>query len=203
MKRTLLLLAIFCMVFSASAQLIKQGSKAPWKKPVAEKYLAGAVPVVDGVVVFSRTVDLPAALAANHDEAFETTKRWIANGFAQSQQPISRKSNEVNAEKRFFSLQIEQWLTFTDKVLNLDRSRIYYTLDVFIDGNKAYLTIYGISYLYEEEREAMKMTAEEQITDAVALKKGGKTLYPEYGKFRVCTIQMVDNITASLQEAMK
>jgi len=203
MKRIFLLLVVACMVFTASAQLIKEGSKAPWKKPVAEQYLKGAVPVENGKVIFNRNVDLSTDKTGNLDKTFEEAKHWIANQFGSNPDMLSRKSIEISPEKHSFSVQVEQWLVFTNKALSLDRSRIYYTLSIQLVDGKAMLSISDISYLYEEEREAIRLTAEEQIVDEVCLKKDGKSMYPAYGKFRVRTIQMVDNIEASLQETLK
>lgn len=203
MKRIFFLLTLACTIFAASAQLIKEGERAPWKKPVVAQFLQGAVPVVDGKVLFTRTIEISDAKAANLDQTFEMAKHWVSNQFGSNPDMLSRKSIDVNASAHTFTLQVEQWLVFTNMAWSLDRSRIYYTMNVTMQGNKATLTFSDITYLYEEERAPTKLTAEEQIIDEVCLKKNGKTFFPTYGKFRVRTIQMVDSIAQSLQDAMK
>lgn len=218
MKRFLLLFLASCMALTLSAQeehlmggIIgammhpenekAEVKKAAWKTPVEEKYLAGAVPTVDGKVVFSRTIEL--SKDADLDKAFTSGKQWVANTLSKDPQAISRRSINIDPAAHCFALHIEQWITFTNKKLALDRTRVYYTLNVKMEDTKVMLTFSDITYLYEEERTPQELTAEEQITDEAALQKNGKSFYRTYGKFRTGTIDMVDAVTESLAEALK
>jgi len=202
MKRLFLLLTIACMAMGANAQLIKEEIK-PWNKPVDEKYLAGAVPTVDGKVVFTRTFTLSENSTKQADLVFKEAKAWIGNQLNVNEDMISRKAVSVDSVKHEFTLHVEQWLIFTDKALSLDRTRIYYKLDYKINGNQVTMTVSDIHYLYEEERTPTRLTAENQITDKISIKKNGKTFYPFFGKFRVRTIQMVDKLEEGFKNASK
>lgn len=203
MKKLLAFFAVLFMAASLSAQVFSNepGTKSPWKKPVDEKYLAGAVPEVNGKVVFTRTVELQGAMT-DTEKALEKAKLWVSTQLSAHPDIIARKNQGIDHASHSFKLDVAQWLVFTNAVLSLDRTKCFYTLQVAIQPGKATLTVSDIHYLYEEEREPRELTAEQQITDKAAIKKG-KSFYPEFGKFRVRTIQMVDSLEESFQNYMR
>ena len=70
-----------------------------------------------------------------------------------------------------------------------------YPLMAECSDNKVKVTIFRISYWYEEERDGgERFKAEEWISDAAAINKAGTKLYPRSGKFRRKTIDRVEEI---------
>lgn len=198
MKNVLLIaLSLFVSVSTLSAA--PEGKHA-WKAPVEQKYLAGAVPVVDGKVAFTRTIELPAALNGKADAAYESAKSWLTAYYNNGgEDMVARKSVLTDAAAHHFAVELAQYIYFVKSSLVTDRTKIFYTIDVKIEGSKAVLTVSDISYRYDEERAAEDFTAEQQIVDAVAIKKNGKKLFPNYGKFRTQTIDLVDALADSLK----
>ena len=185
---TLLLLLGMC---SASAQLIKE------KEPVDPKYLAGAVPVVDGKVTFSR--DVPVPVPMSQDSLFRYVHRW-ANYFFSEQKAL--KYYDLGSDRKAFihDLGVAQYLVFKNKALALDRARIFFRLNIKQEDGILHVSMTDISYLYEEDRDPFKVTAEEWITDEKSLnrKKTG-FLHGGQGKFRMKTIDHFEEIISDLQ----
>ena len=99
---------------------------------------------------------------------------------------------------------VEEYMTFSHVFLNLDRTRFIYQLQAQVEGNKVKLAISQISYYYNEERDGTKGTtykAEEWISDAEAINKKGTKLYPRSGKFRIKTIDRVEEIFEDCMDA--
>lgn len=203
MMKNVLLIALSLLV-SFSTLNAAPKEKHAWKAPVAEKYLVGAVPVVDGKVVITRAIELPAALAGQTDTAYEAAKAWLTHYYNEAgENMIARKSVLTDATAHHFAVEMAQYIYFVRTVLVTDFSKIFYTIDIKIDANNILLSVSNISYRYDEERNPMQFTAEEQITDQVALKNGGKKFYPNYGKFRTQTIDTIDELAASLSEYLQ
>lgn len=165
-----------------------------------QKYLAGAVPVIDGKVTFEQTFLAP-GMSANeiYDKMLNYIERMTKGGnqFEESRVLIQDK------EKHQIVANFLEWLVFTDKALVLDRTRMRFLLFVDCKNGEAKVRMTRISYLYEEERDPQKFTAEEWITDEMALNKKQTKLARTYGKFRRKTIDRKDFIFSKLEELLK
>ena len=96
-------------------------------------------------------------------------------------------------------------MTFSHVFLNLDRTRFRYLLSAKVTGQKVNLTITQVSYYYNEDREGkngVNYKAEEWITDKVAVNKKGTRLYPRSGKFRMRTVDRVQEIFEGFKDAL-
>jgi len=165
-----------------------------------QKYLAGAVPVVDGKVVFEQTIAAPGKSASQiYDILLNYITRMTQGGnqFDQSRVVVS------DAEKHEIVADFLEWLVFTDKALVLDRTRLRYYLIVTCQDGQATAKMTRISYLYEEERDPQNYTAEEWITDKYAMNKKQTKLYRIPGKFRRKTIDRKDFIFSKFEEILK
>lgn len=165
-----------------------------------QKYLAGAVPVVDGKVVFEQTIAAPGKSASQiYDILLNYITRMTQGGnqFDQSRVVVS------DAEKHEIVADFLEWLVFTDKALVLDRTRLRYYLIVTCQDGQATAKMTRISYLYEEERDPQNYTAEEWITDKYAMSKKQTKLYRIPGKFRRKTIDRKDFIFSKFEEILK
>lgn len=165
-----------------------------------QKYLAGAVPVVDGKVTFEQTFNAP---GKSSDEIYATMLDFIermtkgGNQFEQSSVVVQDK------EKHQIVADFLEWLVFTDRALALDRTRLRYYLIVECKDGQATARMTRISYLYEEERNPQHFTAEKWITDEEALNKKKTKLYRINGKFRRKTIDRKDFIFNKFEEILK
>ena len=86
----------------------------------------------------------------------------------------------------------QEWLVFKKTALTYDQTRFFYVLNVQCSDGRADVKMMRIRYLYEEERNPQRLTAEEWITDKEAVNKKNTKLYPISGKFRRKTIDRKD-----------
>ena len=154
-----------------------------------QKYLVGAVPVVDGKVVFHTVVDAPNKSAK---DIYAIVKSYMekmtkeANQFEQSRIILDDPDNFEVAGT------YQEWLVFKSTALVLDRTRLYYNLVVKCEDGKADITMTRIYYLYEEERAPQTFKAEDWITDEEGLTKKKNKLSRVSGKFRRKTMDSKD-----------
>ena len=173
------------------------------KKAVDPKYLAGAVPVVDGKVTFTLDKDIPGKSAQEiYGIVFATLEKMTKeeNQFKTSQVAI------VNKQDHIIGARFKEWLVFQNTFLSLDRTIFNYTVIATCTNEHLNVTISRISYAYEMDRgvnDGMEMRAEEWITDENALNKKKDNLSKYSGKFRRKTIDRKDNIFETLLEALK
>jgi colicin import membrane protein len=161
------------------------------------KYLAGAVPEVDGKVVFETTIKAPGKSKKEIynillDEFTKMTKE--ENQFEQSRIVLS---DDEHFEKVIASYQ--EWLVFKNKPLELDRTRLFFNLMADIKDGEATVKMTRIYYLYDEERQPTTFQAEEWITDRYGLTKKKNKTSRVSGKFRRKTIDRKDYIFNKLE----
>lgn len=193
MKKILIaMLMALPVVAIAQDNTWEQPEKTEVKGSPDQKYLAGAVPVVNGKVIFETTIKAPGKSKKQiFDIMLEQLTKMTkeANQFEQSR--IVLADNE-NSEQIVASYQ--EWLVFKNKPLSLDRTRLFYYLMTDIKDGEATLKMTRIYYLYDEEREPMTYQAEEWITDQYGLNKKQTKLARVSGKFRRKTIDRKDFI---------
>lgn len=156
------------------------------------KYLAGAVPEVDGKVVFSTTIKAPGKTKEQIfnillDRMTKMTKE--SNQFEQSRIVLADEKNHSQIVGNY-----QEWLVFKNKPLVLDRTRLFYHLMVDIQDGEAKVDLTRIYYLYDEERLPQTFQAEEWINDKYGLNKKKTKLSRVSGKFRRKTIDRKDFI---------
>lgn len=158
---------------------------ALWAADEDDKYLAGAVPEVDGKVVFTKEFDLP---GVDRHSIYEHVYNWLdarmkanANG---------SRITYSDKEKGQIVATGEEYLVFSNSALSLDRSLMNYNLVVLCKPEKCEMQLERIRYGYEDN----KYTAEEQIADRVALNKKQTAIFRGYKKFRIKTIDYVDDL---------
>ena len=119
------------------------------------RYLAGAVPEVDGRVVFSREFSIP---GMSQDEIYERMLKWLDGRMEKNK----NNSRVVYKEKGVIAAAGEEWLVFSSTALSLDRTWLTYQITVNCQPQKCTMEIEKIRYTYREKE---KYTAEEWITD--------------------------------------
>ena len=163
------------------------------------KYFEGAVPVVDGKVTFSTTIQ---AKGMDHTQIYESVLAW-ANKFFQPKENLSPKVLYSNPEKGEIIAGGEDYIVFQENFLVLDRTRIYYHLIVKCEDEKCNLTMTRIHYWYEEDIDGgYKYKAEKWITDKEALNKAKNKFAKVSGKFRKETIDYKDRMFSEIQSAL-
>lgn len=144
-------------------------------------YLEGAVPEVNGKVVFTREMNLPGMSAG---QIYDVVHEWASGKFTDTKNRIVY----ADKEKGDIAALGEEYIIFSSSALSLDRSLMSYRLTVECRDQFCKLSTTGIKYEYtvSYQREPEKYVAEEWITDKQALSKG--KLNRVSGKFRRATV---------------
>ena len=162
------------------------------KGTVDQKYLAGAVPEVNGKVLFETIIKAPGKTKAQIYDIVATELKKMTKEANQLEQ--SRIISEDPEGHGQIAGSYQEWLVFKNKPLVLDRTRLFYNLLATISDGELNLKMTRIYYLYEEERDAVTYQAEEWITDRYGLNKKQNKLARVSGKFRRKTIDRKDYI---------
>lgn len=144
-------------------------------------YLEGAVPEVNGKVVFTREMNLPGMSAG---QIYDVVHEWASGKFTDTKNRIVY----ADKEKGDIAALGEEYIIFSSSALSLDRSLMSYRLTVECRDQFCKLSTTGIKYEYtvSYQREPEKYVAEEWITDKQTLSKG--KLNRVSGKFRRATV---------------
>lgn len=185
-------MALFCLCMPA--MLYAQNDKDD-DDDDDSRYLVGAVPEVDGKVVFTKEFSIP---GMSQDEVFERVYNWME---------ARLKKNENNSRIVFSDKEKgqivgtgDEWIVFSSSALSLDRTKITYQLTVTCQPEKCVLEVEKVRYSYREGKE--KYTAEEWITDKYALNKAQTKLVRGLAKWRRKTVDFVDDLAAGVAEAL-
>jgi colicin import membrane protein len=192
MKKLFIALLLCLQVTTSMAQLIKE------REPIDPKYLTGAVPEVEGMVTFTRTLPVT---PVGVDSVYRSALHWLGQYF-KNENVVSRKTLERDTANHYIAVGINEYIVFKNTMLVLDRSQMIFSLAIQCTDTEATVTMNNITYYYDEERSPQKYLAEEWITDSAALNKKGTKLQPLSGKFRVKTIDAFEEICASLRCAL-
>lgn len=183
---TQLLFSLFCLCLPAMLQAQDRDNS---------KYLAGAVPEMDGKVVFTKEFSIP---GMSQDEIYERLLGWM---------DARLKKNENNSRVVFSDKEKgqivgtgDEWIVFSSTALSLDRTKILYQLTVTCQPEKSVLEVEKIRFNYREGKE--KYTAEEWIVDKYALNKAKTKLVRGLAKWRRKTVDFVDDLCLGAAEAL-
>ena len=155
------------------------------KPKVDQKYLQGAVPLVDGKVVFSKHIDAKGKTAT---EIYNIVRDYMEKMTRESNQLPSSKLITEDAADGIVAGAYEEWLVFKKNAISLDRTRFIYALKAECKNGGVDISLSHIRYLYDEARELQRYQAESWITDKEAVNKKNTKLLPISGKFRRKTI---------------
>lgn len=167
---------------------------------VDKRYLAGAVPLVDGYVQFDRSYKVNnSTKAAIMDSLRSYVQRELVDG--EEQLPQARLT-EVNADSGIIAASIEEYMYFKRTNWQIHRVRFYYQLVLNVNNDGFTATMRRLHYRYDPEVTAGEFDedrrAENWITDEAALSKDGKKLQRISGKFRKFTIDRKNEIFKGL-----
>ena len=165
-----------------------------------QKYLAGAVPEVDGKVLFQTTIKAPGKTQKQIHALvldFMTKMTTEPGQFEQSRIVLDGAEDQKQVVGSY-----QEWLVFKNKPLNLDRTRLFYHLIVDCADGEASIKMTRIYYLYDEERDAQTFQAEDWITDRYGLNKKQNKLARVSGKFRRKTIDRKDYLFSKFEQLL-
>lgn len=167
------------------------------KSEVDSKYLAGAVPEENGMVVFRKSFRVP---GKSQQDVLAGVKDFVVNDLVgKGIEGLRTRVISDGQEGGLVVARVEEWMVFKNKPLYLDRTRFRYQVSAKVTGDKVKMEISQISYYYAEQTDGTNgesYKAEEWITDQAAIAKSGKKLYPRSGKFRKKTIDRAEEIFA-------
>ena len=197
MKKLLTLLMAFATLATSSAQITAPVIEE--KTETDSRYMAGAVPEVNGKVVLTRTVAIPAGLSVQ--EVMNRVDSWLIRCTKDERMHFNQRLPKIadNELQHAYSLE----LTFSKSFLAHDFAEIAYVLAVRFDGGQLIMEMSHINYKYNENNKLNKYTAEEMIIDKYALNKKKTKLVFGFKKFRIKTIDLLDELQVSLQNEFK
>lgn len=186
MKHALLLVVLGWLTLGQAA--------AQSSKP-ATHYLAGAVPVKNGVVVFEETFSLPGKTKA---QLFDSLQRYTSQLIEVKEKLPTSRITELSPEEGLIAASVEEYLWFKRNSFVWDRTKFYFQLLFKVSDGKVEATMRRIHYLYEATEVSgieTRYLAEDWITDKEALNRQGTKLTRIAGKkFRVKTIDRKNEI---------
>lgn len=202
MKRYFLLIALALGCAAASQAQITapiQETQASTENPDA-KYLVPLPLEPTGQVYLERVLTLPEG--TNTEEAFAKLKDWMDRCMKDSR-IIS--STPVEAEEpNTIQMMVNQEIVFSQSFLSLDNGQMNYLLQAGIKDGKIDLQMRRISFRYNgdnPDRKMLRINAEDYIADKVALNKKGDKIIRAFRKFRVKTVDLIDEYESSLKMA--
>lgn len=191
MKRfTQLILALLCVCLPATA--FADSNK---DDDDDSKYLVGAVPEVDGKVVFTKEFSIPGMSQA---EVFKRMNAWMEARLKKNEN--NSRVVYTNPEEGQIVGTGDEWIIFSSSALSLDRTKILYQLSVVCAPEKCTMEVEKIRFNYREGKE--KYTAEEWIVDKYALNKTKTKLVRGLAKWRRKTVDFVDDLAMGAAEAL-
>lgn len=201
--KKLLIAIMMCLPMASVAQNTWEAPAATTKGASAnpdQKYLEGAVPVVNGRVEFSTTIEAPDKSAA---QVYSVLLDYLTKMTKEENQFEQSRIVLADSDKHEIAASYQEWLVFKSTALVLDRTRFMYNVIANCQDGKADVTITRIYYYYDEERNPETLKAEEWITDEYGLKKDKKKLSRVSGKFRRKTIDRKDYLFNKFAELLK
>lgn len=170
---------------------------------VEKRYLAGAVPTVNGYVQFDKSFTVNnSSKVAIMDSLRNYVQRELVDG--EEQLPQARLT-EVSVDSGIIAASIEEYMYFKRTNWQIHRVRFYYQLVLKVNDNGFTASMRRLHYRYDPEVTAGEFDedrrAENWITDDAALSKDGKKLQRISGKFRRFTIDRKNEIFRGLAHA--
>ena len=183
MKRILLfLLACFPMLLCAQED--------------NSKYLAGAVPVVNGKVIFAEVIQ---ASDMSKRQIYDALLKWAEKRFTPSKGQKGRVAYFDGKKGQIACLGEEYLQLSATNSFFLDRATIKYRLVINCLDGSCKMEMYNISYFHGDDTE---MEAEDWITDETGLNKAKTKVVAKYGKLRIKTIDLFDDLTEQVTKTL-
>lgn len=156
------------------------------KEEVLDIYLApDAVPMVDGMVRWTRDIDVPGKTA---QQIYERTLAIIGAIIKEPNQLEWSKVAIANEKEHTIMATMQEWLVFASNAIMLDRTKFNYVLQAKCSNGHVQIALDHITYNYDVQGTKNTYKAEGWIDDKSAVNKKHTRLFPGSGKFRRKTI---------------
>lgn len=202
MRKFFIAMMLFMPLFAAAQNTweMPEANEKGVKANPDQKYLVGAVPVVDGRVTFHTVIDAPGKSA---DQIYSILHSYFKRMIKEPNQTEQSRLALEDSAKHCLCGSFQEWLVFKSTALVLDRTRFLYNLIAECSDGKADISLTRIVYIYDEERNPQTLKAEEWITDEYGLKKSKQKLSRLSGKFRRKTIDRKDYLFNKIASLLK
>ena len=169
------------------------------QKQDMSKYLAGAVPEKDGMVVFDKSYDVP---NKTKGEIYSLLKKYTEDEIIKGEFSLEQsRIQDADSIQGVLVAAVEEYLYFKRTAISTDGTRFYYQLICRVDDGKFNIEIRRIRYIYDitdtpstEANPDVCFSAEDWITDKEALNRKQTKLLKMPGKFRRFTIDRKNEI---------
>ncbi len=158
------------------------------------KYLAGAVPETGSKVIFSKSIEPKKQIS--DEQLFALMEHWANENYTTSDDRVQNRVLITDPVKKNIACWGEKMLVFQKSALSLDQAKMIYQLVLEINNGRCAITVRNIKYDYTDSKDLM--VAEEIISDKVALNKSKNKLNRYYDKFRIHTVDAVEDIYKSV-----
>ncbi len=159
-------------------------------------YLEGAVPEVNGKVVFEKNFSIP---GMSQQEVYDKALEWAEAHMKGNENANSRVAYTDKSKGQIAATGLE-YVVFQSAGLSLDRVKLSYQMLINCANEGCRLEFRQLRYDYPGTDE--KFTAEESISDEYALNKDHTKLIRGWAKFRRKTVDWVDDMNRELQLAL-
>lgn len=161
-------------------------------------YLAGAVPEVNGKVLFVKTIELP---TLTKEQTYDVMLRFAQDYCANSDD--TRRivlSDNINGD---IAITGREYIIFKKSALSIDRAMMSYQVIINCENQKCNITFGKISYEYNNPIKDTpdKLIAEMWITDRETITKKN-TLSSGNGKFRIKTVDFVNELFGKVDSVL-
>lgn len=162
-----------------------------------QRYLAGAIPMKEGKVVFTKEIQVP---SYSQEQIYDIMLNWAKERFN------TEESRVVFEDKAAGNIAVvsKEYIVFSRTALSLDRSLTTYRLIIECKDQSCQMEIGGIRFSYNVsyQREPEVYLAEEWIIDEIALNGKKTKLNRIAGKFRKGMIDLADQLFAGATSAL-
>lgn len=157
-------------------------------------YLIGAVPEVNGKIVFHKTINVKNKISK--DDLFNLMNIWAEKNYGAESGNPNNKVLLANKQDMDIACAGEKNLVFKRNAFVLDQAQMAYQLILNIDNDKCDVTLRNLKYMYSDSKNPI--VGEELISDKVALNKEGTKLNRYYDKFRKQSLDSISKIFKSI-----
>ena len=156
------------------------------------EYLAGAVPEVNGKIIFSETIHIP---NADKQTIYNKMEKWMDTQFnTETSRTVYKDYDSGNLVALG-----NDTIVFKSTFLSLDRAIMTYQFLAEIKDGECSLSVDKISYSYGDNE---RYSGEEMISDKVALNKSKTKVIKGLSKWRLKTVDFIDELFNSATKSL-
>ncbi|MBQ6750597.1 MAG: DUF4468 domain-containing protein [Bacteroidaceae bacterium] len=214
MKKFIFALIVMALPMTIQAQsegLLARKSIKSANADLSTYAAKGAVPEVDGKIVFKADILAP---GKTKEDLYQKVAQWASyrysansvrgnytdNDFFKNLEYATVKSADKNSGR--FQCQGAEELIFSIKPLAKNYTQAFYLLDLVVSNGQVSFNLNSLSFNVDQgEGQFTRVAAEDWISDKECINKKGE-LRRIPGKFRIKTIDLVEELKKEISEAV-